>query len=65
MTACQVHVFFSKIDLNGSKAMGMYFDSDLTPYTLIQVLKGGKTTDWTLTSTCTSLSLTVVETGMG
>lgn len=45
--------------------MGMYFDSDLTPYTLIQVLKGGKTTDWTLTSTCTSLSLTVVETGIG
>lgn len=48
-----------------AKVMGMYFDSDLTPYTLIQVLKGGETPDWTLTSTCTSLSLTVVETGKG
>lgn len=48
-----------------AKVMGMYFDSDLTPSTLIQVLKGGEITAWTLTSTCTSLSLTVVETGMG
>lgn len=46
-----------------AKVICEYFDSNLTTDTLIQVLRGDETTDWTLIWTCISLSLTVEETG--